>query len=196
MESLSEVERWEADQIVSFTVSEQTVQSPIKADPDIPDEDRFFEHENGDILWMYYNPDSSAGGQFVFNQLSAGDIVAAAEEHPNATFFFEELQENCRQSLADVNTPAFVDALQQFDTPAFLTIPLPVALTRKMRGTACWQRRTSFLYYRRERTNRPGQNRRSKYIITPCPTLISPWRTWRTAAIWMAICSPYPKCGR
>ena len=63
------------------------------------DEDIFFE-EGGNILWMYYNPDSVSGGQFVINCISES--------------FFDRLGEIATQYLVDIGTDHFEDVKRKF----------------------------------------------------------------------------------
>lgn len=48
---------------------------------DFLNQDRFFlDLDNGVVEWMYYNPDSVSGGQFVVNLFSIDDITDALAE--------------------------------------------------------------------------------------------------------------------
>lgn len=70
---------------------------------------------------MYYNPDSVAGGQYVTNVLSFGDIQQAAQENKSADEFFDYLGSIARQELADVGTEWFADAERRFKDAPTLT---------------------------------------------------------------------------
>lgn len=86
-----------------------------------PDTDKFFTHPDGSsIVWMYYNPDSEAGGQLVTNFISVYDIQVAAMQHSSPDLFFDYLGSIARQELADVGTEWFETAKNQFaKTPDF-----------------------------------------------------------------------------
>ena len=76
------------------------------------DEDIFFE-EGGNILWMYYNPDSVSGGQFVINCISESDIEKAGA-YEEAESFFDRLGEIATQYLVDIGTDHFEDVKRNF----------------------------------------------------------------------------------
>ena len=63
---------------------------------------------------MYFNPDSTAGGQLVYNEISKDLIAEAAKATTNTKDFFNYLQENCRQYLMDIDTPEFRGNLESF----------------------------------------------------------------------------------
>lgn len=88
----------------------------------IPDEDRFFIYPNSEsILWMYYNPDSSTGGQYISNRLTFDEIREAAKKHPDTENFFDYLGTICQQELADIDTELFADAAKDFnEKPDFI----------------------------------------------------------------------------
>ena len=70
----------------------------------------FIDRDNESVTWMYYNPDSNAGGQYVTNTLSFDEIQQAAREYDSAEDFFDYLGSIANQELADVGTEWFVDA--------------------------------------------------------------------------------------
>ena len=51
----------------------------------------FLDDEKESVTWMYYNPDSNAGGQYVTNTLSYDDVVQAARQYESAGDFFDYL---------------------------------------------------------------------------------------------------------
>ena len=81
----------------------------------------FINRENESITWMYYNPDSNAGGQYVTNTLSFDEIQQAAREYDSAEDFFDYLGSIANQELADVGTEWFVDANREFHRTPDLT---------------------------------------------------------------------------
>ena len=84
-------------------------------------EDIFFvDKENETVTWMYFNPDSDAGGQYVTNTLSFDEILNAAHEYISADEFFDYLGSIANQTLADVGTEWFEEADNAFrQTPDF-----------------------------------------------------------------------------
>ena len=74
----------------------------------------FIDRDNESVTWMYYNPDSNAGGQYVTNTLSFDEIQQAAREYDLAEDFFDYLGSIANQELADVGSEWFEDAENQF----------------------------------------------------------------------------------
>ena len=81
----------------------------------------FIDRDNESVIWMYYNPDSNAGGQYVTNTLSFDEIQQAALEYDSAEDFFDYLGSIANQELADVGTEWFVDADREFHRTPDLT---------------------------------------------------------------------------
>lgn len=77
------------------------------------DKDKFFITDNG-VTEVYFNPDSTAGGQLVYNEISKDLIAEAAKATSNSTEFFDYLQEKCRQYLMDIDSPEFKGHLDSF----------------------------------------------------------------------------------
>ena len=111
---------------------EKTVTGENKAQNDtetVPDfspktgyDDAFFiDRDNESVTWMYYNPDSNAGGQYVTNTLSFDEIQQAAREYDSAEDFFDYLGSIANQELADVGTEWFEDADREFHRTPDLT---------------------------------------------------------------------------
>ena len=85
-------------------------------------EDVFFvDKENKTVTWMYFNPDSNAGGQYVTNELSFDEIREAAQSHKSADDFFDYLGSIANQTLADVGTEWFEEADNAFKQTPDLT---------------------------------------------------------------------------
>ena len=82
------------------------------------DLDKFYvDKENEIITQVYYNPDSSAGGQLVYNRFSFEDLATALEaDEP-----LEYIESIARQELIDVDDPAFSNKVREFlaDTEDF-----------------------------------------------------------------------------
>lgn len=81
----------------------------------------FINRENESVTWMYYNPDSNAGGQYVTNTLSFDEIQQAAQEYDSTEDFFDYLGSIANQELADVGTEWFEDAEREFHRTPDLT---------------------------------------------------------------------------
>lgn len=88
-----------------------------KAEPEAEYEDAFFiDREQESVTWMYFNPDSNAGGQYVTNTLSFDEIREAAQSHKSADDFFDYLGSIANQTLSDVGTEWFEEAEKEFHT--------------------------------------------------------------------------------
>ena len=81
----------------------------------------FIDRDNESVIWMYYNPDSNAGGQYVTNTLSFDEIQQAAREYDSTEDFFDYLGSIANQELADVGTEWFEDADREFHRTPDLT---------------------------------------------------------------------------
>ena len=80
----------------------------------------FLDDKSRTVTWMYYNPDSNSGGQYVTNILSYDDVIEAARQYESAGDFFDYLGGIAKQELADVGTEWFAQAEEQFkETPDF-----------------------------------------------------------------------------
>lgn len=90
--------------------------------PKIGYDDAFYiDRDKESVTWMYYNPDSNAGGQYVTNTLSFDEIQQAAREYDSAEDFFDYLGSIANQELADVGTEWFDDAEREFHRTPDLT---------------------------------------------------------------------------
>ncbi len=78
----------------------------------------FIDNEKQSVTWMYYNPDSTAGGQYVTNNVQFEDIITASKNFKNPDDFFNFLEENCYQELADKGTEFFDSAKAEFENAA------------------------------------------------------------------------------
>ena len=74
------------------------------------------------VHWIYYNPDSDAGGLYVSGDLAFSVFEELVEEydianHPeNAEKFFSDLEEMSDQFLAEINTPFFLEAENDYES--------------------------------------------------------------------------------
>ena len=76
---------------------------------------------NDQVHWIYYNPDAAAGGQYVSGDLDFSVFEELIEQydianHPeNADAFQNDLEEMSDQFLADINTPFFMEAENDYE---------------------------------------------------------------------------------
>ena len=76
---------------------------------------------NDQVHWIYYNPDAAAGGQYVSGNLDFSVFEELIEQydianHPeNADTFRNDLEEMSDQFLADINTPFFMEAENDYE---------------------------------------------------------------------------------
>ena len=78
------------------------------------DDDLFYLREEGSVRWIYYNPNSSAGGQYVENVIHFEDILNAAR-YKSSTDFFDCLGSDCKQWLIDIGTESFEEYNREFN---------------------------------------------------------------------------------
>lgn len=82
----------------------------------------YLDLENEKVEWIYYNPDSSAGGHFVENVFDFDLLKEAWQGEGNYTEAFEYIEGRCRQYLADKDTIAYDDVIKKInDKKAFST---------------------------------------------------------------------------
>lgn len=81
----------------------------------------FINKENESITWIYFNPDSVSGGQYVTNMLSFDEIRKATQDYELADDFFDYLGSIANQTLADVGTEWFEEAENAFRQTPDLT---------------------------------------------------------------------------
>lgn len=76
---------------------------------------------NDQVHWIYFNPDAAAGGQYVSGDLDFSVFEELIEQydianHPeNADAFRNDLEEMSDQFLADINTPFFMEAENDYE---------------------------------------------------------------------------------
>ena len=107
--------------VAQENISENSTETEQNFAPNTSYNDAFFlDDESQTVTWMYYNPDSNAGGQYVTNTLSYDDVIEAARQYEGAGDFFDYLGSIAKQELADVGTEWFAQAEEQFkQTPDF-----------------------------------------------------------------------------
>ena len=109
----------------------------------------YIDRDNESVTWMYYNPDSNAGGQYVTNTLSFDEIQQAAREYDSAEDFFDYLGSIANQELADVGSEWFEDAESQFsEQPDFTdcTKATMQSLVAAVSKVPVYDRETEILY--------------------------------------------------
>ena len=80
----------------------------------------FIDDESQTVTWIYYNPDSNSGGQYVTNTLSYDDVIEAASQCEGVGDFFDYLGSIADQTLADVGNEWFEEAENAFSqTPDY-----------------------------------------------------------------------------
>ncbi len=77
------------------------------------DKDKFFIGEDS-ITEVYYNPDATSGGQFVYNEISFDQIKHAARASKDTRGFFAQFDSRSTQYLIDIDTPEFGVNLESF----------------------------------------------------------------------------------
>ncbi|MDR1541185.1 MAG: hypothetical protein LBU32_24960 [Clostridiales bacterium] len=79
------------------------------------DKDKFFVGDRC-VKWIYSNPDSNAGEQYVYNMLSTQLISSASEAVADVSDFYDRLGGECTQYLVDRGTFDFEEIEHFFDT--------------------------------------------------------------------------------
>ena len=79
---------------------------------DAVNQDKFFKTEYG-FEEVYFNPDSTAGGQLVYNEFSF-ELIREAAKQDTIPKFYDYLNSNCKQSLMDIDSPEFMEYLKEF----------------------------------------------------------------------------------
>ena len=91
------------------------------ADPNttpIGDDDYYFHRPDaGEFEAIYYNPDATAGGQFVFAHLPYNLITEAKTATDSTDGFFEYLDEHAKTELIDLGTPEYNAVLKEYADP-------------------------------------------------------------------------------
>lgn len=89
-----------------------TAAEPVNEEPPA-DLDKFYVNpETEQVTWIYYNPDSSAGGQLVYTYFDFDDILTASEKDNPLDY----LLATCKQTTVDRDMDGFDDAVAEFMT--------------------------------------------------------------------------------
>lgn len=96
---------------------------PIGAEQRSLRADVFFIDEDRQTLeWIYYNPDSTSGGQFVENRIELEEVVSYFLEAESPDNFFDLLGENARCFLYDKDTDCFFDGYEMFNRKGVILV--------------------------------------------------------------------------
>lgn len=102
-------------------VKELPSEKEIADDPNttpIGDDDYFFHRPGmGEFEAIYYNPDSTAGGQFVVLHIPYELIAEAKENNRSVSGFYEYIDSKAYTELIDVGTQEFSDYLEAYAEP-------------------------------------------------------------------------------
>ena len=79
---------------------------------DAVNQDKFFKTNSG-FEEIYYNPDSTAGGQLVYNEFSF-ELIREASKQDTMMKFYNYLNSGCKQYCVDINSAEFMDYLKDF----------------------------------------------------------------------------------
>lgn len=74
--------------------------------------DKFFKTDYG-FEEVYYNPDSTAGGQLVRNEIDF-DLIREAAKGDSVEKFYDYINSGCKQYSVDIDEPEFMDAVKSF----------------------------------------------------------------------------------
>ena len=79
---------------------------------DAVNQDKFFKTNSG-FEEIYYNPDSTAGGQLVYNEFSF-ELIREASKQDTMMKFYNYLNSGCKQYCVDIDSAEFMDYLKDF----------------------------------------------------------------------------------
>ena len=89
----------------------------VDLEPKTAYKDAFYVYPEKDmVVWIYFNPDANAGGQYVSNYLKFDDIALAMENCDDSDEFFDALSEYAEVELTDAGTPNFAIVDKNFKT--------------------------------------------------------------------------------
>ena len=89
----------------------------VDLEPKTAYKDAFYVYPEKDmVVWIYFNPDANAGGQYVSNYLKFDDIASAMENRDDSDDFFDALSEYAEVELTDAGTPNFAIVDKNFKT--------------------------------------------------------------------------------
>lgn len=84
----------------------------------------FVDNERKCIVWMYYNPDSNAGGQYVTNIINFDKLAKISSVNRIVDDYFNtQISSLCTQYLSDIGTDDYKAAERMFyDNPDFVNV--------------------------------------------------------------------------
>ena len=89
----------------------------VDLEPKTAYKDAFYVYPEKDmVVWIYFNPDANAGGQYVSNYLKFDDIASAMVNRDDADDFFDALSGYAEVELSDAGTPNFAIVDKDFKT--------------------------------------------------------------------------------
>lgn len=110
------------EDVTSGNKTQNDIETKEDFEPKTGYDDAFFiNKENESITWIYFNPDSVSGGQYVTNMLSFDEIRKATQDYESADDFFDYLGSIANHTLADVGTEWFEEAENAFRQTPDLT---------------------------------------------------------------------------
>ena len=82
-------------------------------------DDRFYvDEEKGTVTWLYFNPDSTAKGQFI-ESIVTFEQIAALKENEDFDVFFDKLGTEAKQYIVDSDDKEFRDTAYRFLTDEY-----------------------------------------------------------------------------
>lgn len=88
---------------------------PFKYAPPVSWENcMIFDESSNEVSYIYYNPDSTAGGQYVIIYITKSDVEDAMLNSDNTDEFFKMLEESCYTELIDITDNAFEETDVRF----------------------------------------------------------------------------------
>lgn len=109
------------DEVRESVESKINATETVKLDPNttpIGNDDYYFHRPDvGEFEAVYYNPDATAGGQFVFMHLPYELISEAKDNSTGANEFYEYLDEHAKTELVDLGTPEYDEVLKDYAEP-------------------------------------------------------------------------------
>ncbi|NLB82152.1 MAG: hypothetical protein GX800_11225 [Clostridiaceae bacterium] len=112
-EFAEKMERQGAKYIPVFSEKEQNEAFILHLHNEFQKDKFYVSPQSQTVTMVYYNPDSYAGGQLVYNNISYENVKEAAK-FKDKNKFFDYLGSCCKQTLVDIDTPEFKDCAYSF----------------------------------------------------------------------------------
>ena len=84
----------------------------VKKNYDVVNQDKFFKTDYG-FEEIYYNPDSTAGGQLVYNEFTF-ELIREASKQDSMMKFYNYLNSGCKQYCVDIDSAEFMNCVKDF----------------------------------------------------------------------------------